>query len=93
MVMSWLLNDSSSRVPLVFQFSDHYGQEPDDDNDDLDNQDETICSLDWERSGDIRDDEINEIIVCLPRQSVARSMAKDGPEVACHGRWCRNKPK
>nr|XP_051222210.1 metacaspase-1-like [Lolium perenne] len=81
MVISCLLNDCSSGVSFVFQFSSYYGQEPEDDNDELDSKDETICSLDWERSGDIRDDEINEIIICLPRQSVARSMAKDGTKL------------
>jgi hypothetical protein len=65
----------------VFQFSGHYGQEHDDDNNKLDSEVETIYSLDWERSGDIRDDEINEIIVCL-----TLSMAKDGLEAACPGR-------
>jgi hypothetical protein len=47
----------------VFHFSGHGDQEPDDDGDEKDGEDETITPLDWQQSGDIRDDEINDIIV------------------------------
>jgi uncharacterized caspase-like protein len=59
MAMWWLVADCSSGDSLVFHFAGHGGQETDDDDDELDGKDETICSLD----GDIRDDEINDIIV------------------------------
>jgi uncharacterized caspase-like protein len=59
MAMRWLVDDCSSGDSLVFHFAGHGRQVPDDDDDELDGQDETICSLD----GDITDDEINDIIV------------------------------
>uniref|UniRef100_A0ACD5YLR2 Uncharacterized protein n=1 Tax=Avena sativa TaxID=4498 RepID=A0ACD5YLR2_AVESA len=61
--MRWLVHDCSSGDSLVFHFSGHGNQVEDDDGDELDDEDETICPLDWEQSGDIRDDEINEILV------------------------------
>ncbi|XP_047086921.1 metacaspase-1-like [Lolium rigidum] len=61
--MRWLVQDCSSGDSLVFHFSGHGNQVEDDDGDELDGQDETICPLDWEQNGQIRDDEINETIV------------------------------
>ena len=61
--MRWLVHGCRSGDSLVFHFSGHGGQEEDEDGDELDGQDETICPLDGDLNGNIRDDEINDALV------------------------------
>jgi len=61
LAMRWLVYGCRSGDSLVFHFSGHGGQVRDeDDGDELDGKDETICPVD---GGYIRDDEINEALV------------------------------
>ncbi|KAF2294055.1 hypothetical protein GH714_007138 [Hevea brasiliensis] len=48
---------------LVFHFSGHGSKVPDNDKDEADGFDETLCPLDYETEGMIIDDEINDTIV------------------------------
>ncbi|KAG5111996.1 hypothetical protein JHK82_035265 [Glycine max] len=63
--MRWLIEGSQSGDSLVFQFSGHGCQELDTngDFDELDERDEAICPVDWEKQGIILDDDINAAIV------------------------------
>ncbi|XP_066387745.1 metacaspase-1-like isoform X2 [Miscanthus floridulus] len=61
--MWWLVKGSRSGDSLVFHFSGHGVQKLDMNDDEVDGYNEALCPMDFERSGKILDDEINEIIV------------------------------
>jgi len=61
--MQWLVEGSGSGDSLVFHFSGHGVQKLDLNGDEVDGYNEALCPADFERSGKILDDEINEIIV------------------------------
>ncbi|XP_039785831.1 metacaspase-1-like isoform X4 [Panicum virgatum] len=61
--MRWLVEGSGSGDSLVFHFSGHGVQKLDLNGDEVDGYNEALCPADFERSGKILDDEINEIIV------------------------------
>lgn len=48
---------------LLFQYSGHGSYMRDNDGDEDDHRDETICPLDYARSGDIKDDQLKKIMV------------------------------
>ncbi|CAD6203882.1 unnamed protein product [Miscanthus lutarioriparius] len=61
--MRWLVEGSRSGDSLVFHFSGHGVQKLDMNDDEVDGYNEALCPMDFERSGKILDDDINEIIV------------------------------
>ena len=61
--MRWLVEGSGSGDSLVFHFSGHGVQKLDLNGDEVDGYNEALCPADFERSGKILDDEINETIV------------------------------
>ncbi|AQL05897.1 Metacaspase-1 [Zea mays] len=61
--MRWLVEGSSSGDSLVFHFSGHGVQKLDMNDDEVDGYNEALCPMDFERSGKILDDEINDTIV------------------------------
>lgn len=66
--MRWLVHGCRAGDSLVFHFSGHGSQRFDISMDEVDGYDETLCPLDYEISGMISDDEVNETIVRpLPR--------------------------
>ena len=48
---------------LFFLYSGHGSDKRDDDGDEVDGNDETICPVDYKSEGDIIDDEMNQILV------------------------------
>nr|TKR90573.1 hypothetical protein D5086_0000232100 [Populus alba] len=63
LALSWLVQGCQPGDSLVFHFSGHGSQKKDQNGDELDGYDETLCPTDFETQGMIVDDEINEIIV------------------------------
>jgi hypothetical protein len=63
LAMRWLVHGCKSGDSLMFHYSGLAGQVEDEDGDEQDGEDQTICPLDWELNGDIRDDEINNALV------------------------------
>ncbi|CAL4914704.1 unnamed protein product [Urochloa decumbens] len=61
--MRWLVDGCASGDSLVFHFSGHGVQKLDLEDDELDGYNEALCPVDFEESGKILDDEINETIV------------------------------
>ncbi|MED6108736.1 hypothetical protein PIB30_026822 [Stylosanthes scabra] len=61
--MRWLLEGSQAGDSLVFYFSGHGAREVDRSGDEIDGYDEAICPLDYEKEGNIIDDQINATIV------------------------------
>ncbi|KAF9671809.1 hypothetical protein SADUNF_Sadunf12G0087200 [Salix dunnii] len=61
--LSWLVQGCRPGDSLVFHFAGHGSQQKDDDGDELDGYDETLCPEDFETQGMIVDDEINAVIV------------------------------
>ena len=61
--LRWLVDGTSARDSLVFHFSGHGVQKLDMNDDEVDGYNEALCPMDFERSGKILDDDINEIIV------------------------------
>uniref|UniRef100_J3LPD7 Peptidase C14 caspase domain-containing protein n=1 Tax=Oryza brachyantha TaxID=4533 RepID=J3LPD7_ORYBR len=61
--MRWLVEGCDAGDSLVFHFSGHGVQKLDVTGDEVDGYNEALCPLDFERSGKILDDEINETIV------------------------------
>jgi hypothetical protein len=61
--MRWLVNGCDSGDSLVFHFSGHGVQKLDMNDDEVDGYNEALCPVDFEQSGKILDDEINEMIV------------------------------
>ncbi|KAL5563258.1 hypothetical protein UlMin_033005 [Ulmus minor] len=64
MAMRWLVEGCQPGDSLVFHYSGHGSRQRDDnDGDEMDGVDETLCPLDFEKEGMILDDEINATIV------------------------------
>ncbi|KAL1289593.1 hypothetical protein HN51_058004 [Arachis hypogaea] len=61
--MKWLVEGSQAGDSLVFYFSGHGAREVDRSGDEIDGYDEAICPLDYDREGNIIDDQINATIV------------------------------
>ncbi|KAL6648035.1 hypothetical protein ACP70R_012259 [Stipagrostis hirtigluma subsp. patula] len=61
--MRWLVEGCVAGDSLVFHFSGHGVQKLDLHGDEVDGYNEALCPVDFERSGKILDDEINETIV------------------------------
>ncbi|KAK4267993.1 hypothetical protein QN277_024702 [Acacia crassicarpa] len=63
MAMFWLVQGCQPGDSLVFHYSGHGSQQRDNDGDEVDGYDETLCPLDFETQGVIVDDEINSTLV------------------------------
>ncbi|KAL6878254.1 hypothetical protein ACP4OV_012424 [Aristida adscensionis] len=63
LAMRWLVEGCSAGDSLVFHFSGHGVQKLDTHGDEVDGYNEALCPVDFERSGKILDDEINDTIV------------------------------
>ncbi|OCB89468.1 peptidase C14 [Sanghuangporus baumii] len=61
--MKWLVRGAQANDSLVFHFSGHGGQTPDQDGDEIDGYDETIFPLDWKKTGHIVDDDMHTLMV------------------------------
>ncbi|XP_057977354.1 metacaspase-1-like [Malania oleifera] len=61
--LRWLIQGCQSGDSLVFHFSGHGSRQQDDNGDEMDGYDETLCPVDYETQGTIVDDEINATIV------------------------------
>jgi hypothetical protein len=61
--MRWLVADARPGDSLFLHFSGHGGQTPDRDGDEIDAMDETILPVDYEKAGQIVDDDLHEILV------------------------------
>jgi len=61
--MKWLVQGSKPGDSLFFHFSGHGSQKKDQDGDEVDGYDETILPVDYKKSGQIVDDEMNAIMV------------------------------
>jgi hypothetical protein len=63
LAMRWLTEGCAAGDSLVFQFAGHGVQQVDLNDGEVDGYNEALCPVDFERSGNILDDEINETIV------------------------------
>lgn len=80
MALRWLVQGCQPGDSLVFYFSGHGSRQQDNDNDEIDGFDETLCPLDYETAGKIVDDEINDTIVRpLPHAATLHAIID-----ACH---------
>ncbi|KAJ3008255.1 Ca(2+)-dependent cysteine protease [Thoreauomyces humboldtii] len=61
--MQWLVNGAQAGDSLFFHFSGHGSQQKDEDGDESDGVDETICPSDFKTAGQITDDVMNAIMV------------------------------
>lgn len=61
--MHWLVSGASPGDALVFHYSGHGGQAPARDGDEADGMNETILPLDFERAGQMEDDELHMLMV------------------------------
>lgn len=61
--MYWLVSDAQPNDSLFFHYSGHGGQEVDEDGEEQDEFDETICPEDYQTAGMIIDDELHDILV------------------------------
>ncbi|KAF8728870.1 hypothetical protein HU200_018164 [Digitaria exilis] len=63
LAMRWLTEGCTAGDSLVFQFAGHGVQRVDMKDDEVDGYDEALCPVDFERDGNVVDDEINDTIV------------------------------
>ncbi|PWA03519.1 hypothetical protein BB558_000106 [Smittium angustum] len=61
--MKWLVSDAKMNDSFFFHYSGHGSRVEDKSGDELDGEDETICPLDFEKNGQIIDDDMNMIMV------------------------------
>lgn len=61
--MGLLVKDAQPGDLFFFHYSGHGDQKVDDDLDEADGYDESICPVDWEENGYIMDDEMNSIMI------------------------------
>ncbi|KAF0424543.1 putative Metacaspase-1 [Gigaspora margarita] len=61
--MKWLVHDSQPGDSLFFHYSGHGGQVEDTNGDEVDGYDETIMPVDFEKKGQIIDDDMHDIMV------------------------------
>lgn len=59
----WLLHDVKPGDVLVFHYSGHGGYVRDSSGDEADGRDETLIPLDYQRSGQIKDDTVRQLLV------------------------------
>jgi len=78
--IKWLVEGAKSGDSLLFQFSGHGGQVPDDDGDEEDNKDETIIPCDYRSAGQITDDQLFQLLVKPLPQGVMLTTIMD----CCH---------
>ncbi|KAI9014948.1 caspase domain-containing protein [Gaertneriomyces semiglobifer] len=63
MIMTYSSPGAQAGDSLFFHFSGHGSQQSDKDGDESDGMDETICPEDYQRAGQITDDQMNNILV------------------------------
>lgn len=68
--LQWLVQGCRSGDSLMFYYSGHACQVPDEDGDEIDGFDEALCPLDYRVAGVLLDDEINATIVAPLPQGV-----------------------
>ncbi|KAF0424546.1 metacaspase CasA [Gigaspora margarita] len=61
--MKWLVHDSQPGDSFFFHYSGHGGQVEDTNGDEVDGYDETIMPVDFEKKGQIIDDDMHDIMV------------------------------
>lgn len=61
--MLWLVDGARPDDSLFFHYSGHGSQSQDQDGDEVDGSDETICPVDYDSAGEIVDDEMNALLV------------------------------
>ncbi|OMH82790.1 Metacaspase-1, partial [Zancudomyces culisetae] len=61
--MKWLVSDAKPNDSFFFHYSGHGSRVEDEDGDELDGYDETICPVDFEKNGQIVDDVMNAVMV------------------------------
>ena len=60
---TWLLSGMQPGDSLVFHYSGHGGQKRDMTGEEVDGMNETLCPMDFQRVGEITDDEVNQRLV------------------------------
>lgn len=80
MGMQWLITGAQPGDSLVFHYSGHGGQKRDMTGEEMDGMNETLCPMDFQRAGEILDDEINMRLVNPLPQGVRLHAIID----ACH---------
>ncbi|GME71483.1 unnamed protein product [Ambrosiozyma monospora] len=78
--MQWLVKDARPGDSLFFHYSGHGGQEKDDDNDEDDGMDDCIYPVDFQQSGSIIDDVMNDYMVQPLQEGVRLTAIFD----SCH---------
>jgi hypothetical protein len=78
--MRWLVADARAGDSLFLHYSGHGGQTPDKDGDEIDGMDETILPVDYEKTGQIVDDDMHEILVKHLKPGVRLTVIFD----SCH---------
>ena len=61
--MQWLVEGAQPNDSLFFHYSGHGGNRKDLGGDEVDNSDETICPVDYQTAGTIKDDLMNDLLV------------------------------
>jgi hypothetical protein len=78
--MKWLVEDARAGDSLFLHYSGHGGQTPDKDGDEIDGMDETILPVDYEKAGQIVDDDMHEILIKNLKPGVRMTVIFD----SCH---------
>jgi hypothetical protein len=76
----WLVEGAKSGDSLFFHYSGHGGAQKDTDDDEVDNQDETLIPVDYEKSGVIVDDDLHRMLVASLPEGVRLTAIMD----CCH---------
>jgi hypothetical protein len=61
--IEWLIKDASAGDSLFLHYSGHGGSVYDHNSDEKDKRDETICPLDYQTNGTIKDDELRKVLI------------------------------
>lgn len=61
--MQWLVDGAQPGDNLFIAYSGHGGSEEDEDGDEDDGMDETMCPVDYQENGQIHDDQIHDVLV------------------------------
>ncbi|KAL8237552.1 hypothetical protein R6Q59_018633 [Mikania micrantha] len=77
LALKWLVKDCQQGDSLLFYYSGHGCQIPDEDGDEIDGYDEALCPLDYRVAGIILDDEINATIVAPLTHGVTLHVVAD----------------
>lgn len=78
--MDWITSVSEPGDTVWFHYSGHGGRLVDDDGDEADGYDETLCPIDYEHAGQIRDDDLLKHLVKPMKQGVLMTCLMD----CCH---------